>query len=141
MTGGFVLKWVKPRTLLGPGLCAVSLVKSTIKASAASPVRIPPDGRRTVLSARYTGRTAVQQQGAGVQLLLQPQLQPQLQQHPLPPQLHPPQPQLQPQLPPQPPPLPPQLLLPQQHQTMISRMMIQQQLPPPKPLLHIDETS
>ena len=37
--------------------------------------------------------------------------------------------------------LPPQLPLPQQHQMMISRMMIQQQLPPPKPLplLHISE--
>lgn len=73
-------------------------------------------------------RNADQQQGVGVQpqLLLQPQLQPQP-----PPQL-PPQPQLQPQ------PLPPQLeLLPQQHQTMMSRMMIQQQLPPPKPVLHI----
>ena len=55
----------------------------------------------------------VQQQGLG----LQPQLLPQ------------PQPQL----------LPPQLPLPQQHQMMISRMMIQQQLPPPKPLLHIPE--
>lgn len=55
----------------------------------------------------------VQQQGLGLQpqLLLQPQ----------------------PQL------LPPQLPLPQQHQMMISRMMIQQQLPPPKPLLHIPE--
>lgn len=39
------------------------------------------------------------------------------------------QPQLLPQL--------PQPLLPQQNQMMISRMMIQQQLPPPKPLLHI----
>jgi len=38
-------------------------------------------------------------------------------------------------------PQPPQPLLPQQHQMMISRMMIQQQLPPPKPLLHIQETS
>ena len=47
------------------------------------------------------------------------------------------QPQLLPQ--PQPQPLPPQLPLPQQHQMMISRMMIQQQLPPPKPLLHIPE--
>ena len=48
---------------------------------------------------------------------------------------------LQPQLllQPQPQPLPPQLPLPQQHQMMISRMMIQQQLPPPKPLLHIPE--
>ena len=46
---------------------------------------------------------------------------------------------LQPQLllQPQPQLLPPQLPLPQQHQMMISRMMIQQQLPPPKPLLHI----
>lgn len=43
---------------------------------------------------------------------------------------------------PQPFPQPPQLLpLPQQHQMMISRMMIQQQLPPPKPLLHIQGTS
>jgi len=41
-----------------------------------------------------------------------------------------PQPQL---LPPQ----FPQLLLPQHTQMIISRMMIQQQLPPPKPLLHI----
>ena len=32
-----------------------------------------------------------------------------------------------------------QLPLPQQHQMMISRMIIQQQLPPPKPLLHIPE--
>ena len=32
-------------------------------------------------------------------------------------------------------------LLPQQHQTIISRMMIQQQLLPPKPVLHIWETS
>ena len=47
--------------------------------------------------------------------------------------------ELQPQLLPQPQPEPPQLLLPQQHQMMISRMMIQQQLPPPKPLLHISE--
>ena len=51
---------------------------------------------------------------------------------------------LQPQLQLQPQPQPwllqllfPQSLLPQQHQMMISRMMIQQQLPPPKPLLHI----
>lgn len=58
-----------------------------------------------------------QQQGLGLQpqLLLQPQLQPQ------------PQPEL------------PMLLLPQQHQMMISRTMIQQQFPPPKPLLHITE--
>ena len=43
------------------------------------------------------------------------------------------------ELQPQPQLLPPQLLLPlpQQHQMIISRMMIQQQLPPPKPLLHI----
>jgi hypothetical protein len=47
--------------------------------------------------------------------------------------------QLLPQLLPQPFPQPPQPLLPQQHQTMISRMMIQQQLLPPKPLLHIQE--
>ena len=31
--------------------------------------------------------------------------------------------------------------LPQQHQTIISRIMIQQQLLPPKPVLHIWETS
>ena len=42
---------------------------------------------------------------------------------------------------PQPFPLLLQPLLPQPHQMMISRMMIQQQLPPPKPLLHIQETS
>ena len=48
-------------------------------------------------------------------------------------------PELQPELQPQPQLLPPQLPLPQQHQMMISRMMIQQQLPPPKPLLHIPE--
>ena len=66
-----------------------------------------------------------QQQGAGLQqLLLQP---PQLQLQPP----HPPQPHPQPQL------FPPQLLFPQQHQTIISRMMIQQQFPPPKPLLHM----
>ena len=36
----------------------------------------------------------------------------------------------------------PLLPLPQQHQMIISRMMIQQQLPPPKPLLqHIFGTS
>ncbi len=35
----------------------------------------------------------------------------------------------------------PMLLLPQQHQMIISRMMIQQQLLPPKPLLHIQRTS
>ena len=54
-----------------------------------------------------------QQQGLGLQpqLLLQPQPQPEL----------------------------PMLLLPQQHQMMISRTMIQQQFPPPKPLLHITE--
>lgn len=48
---------------------------------------------------------------------------------------------LQPQVLPQPlqPLLP--LPLPQQHQTIISRMMIQQQLLPPKPVLHIWETS
>ena len=48
---------------------------------------------------------------------------------------------LQPQLllQPQPQPLPPQLPLPQQHQMMISRTMIQQQFPPPKPLLHMTE--
>ena len=45
------------------------------------------------------------------------------------------QPQVLPQL------LQPPLPLPQQHQTIISRMMIQQQLLPPKPLLHIWETS
>ena len=32
---------------------------------------------------------------------------------------------------------PPQLPLPQQQKIMISRMMIQQQFPPPQPLLHI----
>lgn len=31
--------------------------------------------------------------------------------------------------------------LPQQHQTIISRIIIQQQLLPPKPVLHIWETS
>ena len=41
---------------------------------------------------------------------------------------------LQPQLLP---PQLPQLLLPQHTQMIISRMIIQQQLPPPKPLLHI----
>lgn len=45
------------------------------------------------------------------------------------------QPQVLPQL------FQPLLPLPQQHQTIISRMMIQQQLLPPKPLLHIWETS
>lgn len=49
-------------------------------------------------------------------------------------ELHP-----QPLLLPQPQPQPLELPLPQQHHRTISTMMIQQQLPPPKPLLHIPE--
>ena len=115
----------------------MSLVKKYRHGS--HPVAVTPAWTITRLSERanallptFLSRKAGQQQGAGLQLLLQPQLQP--------PQLHPPQlqpPQLHPQPHPQPPVLPPQLLFPQQHQTMISRMMIQQQLPPPKPLLHM----
>ena len=100
----------------------------TIKEAKASP---GPYWTRGIFPS-FVIRTDFQQQGVWVQpqLLLQPQLQPQLP-PPQPPQLHPPQLQQQP------PEFPPQLLFPQQHQTMISRMMIQQQLPPPKPLLHM----
>ena len=76
-----------------------------------------PTGRRDKAPRVFTRGASVpmkvQQQGEGLQpqLLLQPHPQPE----------------------------PPQLPLPQQHQMMISRMMIQQQLPPPKPLLHIPE--
>ena len=78
--------------------------------------RIPAHAHRKRPGLKGPGRVFLwnsQQQGAGLQpqLLLQPQPQPE----------------------------PPQLPLPQQHQMMISRMMIQQQLPPPKPLLHISE--
>ena len=104
----------------------------TIKEAKASP---GPYWTRGIFPS-FVIRTDFQQQGVWVQpqLLLQPQLQPQLH-PPQPPQLHPPQLQQQP------PEFPPQLLFPQQHQMMISRMMIQQQLPPPKPLLHIRGTS